>query len=98
MVVEENQMSSNIDPRCIMVQNALNFVDSMNVQDVLKKILYAEACAYFWNFVSKWENIFERPIYNYLDVIVEALEIYTQTHSSNLATECKNEIVRFVNL
>ena len=37
MVVEENQMSSNIDPRCIMVQNALNFVDSMNVQDVLKK-------------------------------------------------------------
>lgn len=98
--MEENLMNSNVhtDPRCIMVQDALNFVDGMDVQDVLKKLLYAEACAYFWNFVSRWEDAFERPVYNYLDVIVDALNIYIQTHPSELATQCKNEIVSFMNL
>lgn len=86
--------SVHTDPRCILIQDALNFVDNMDTKDIAKKILYAEACAYFWNFVYTWDNIFEHPVYNYLDVILNALDVYIENQPSPLAIECKQELIR----
>lgn len=93
-------IENHTDSRCILIQDALNYCDNMNVSDIVKRICFAEAAAYFENFVLSWDDVIfhKRPITQYLGIIVNALEIYSQQYPDtiNMSTQCIEEIKKVI--